>query len=269
MKIKFYLDKFISNWDFTTDGSLSAEFNVNEVGNAVHSDMEKVLITCSSATTKELFVWEHATDVSPAYSYLNALMITYSITSSYIELDYDETSLSSSQISKLFLMDIIKFDLDEKNNVLILYNLNCERDVVDKDLSFVGMISGYFRNQINLMNPIITIQGYPNIRFNYVYSTALQRFYYVESVEYSTKHMTTLSLHEDVLMSYRNLIRLQTAFILRQENDYNLDLVDDNISAEKEVDYDVIDVTNTDNNLLRKSDTDGTDLSIVIETFSK
>ena len=113
------------------------------------------------------------------------------------------------------------------NKALLLYRLNSKRNVVDKSLILVDIITGYFRSTVSVKNPSITIQDF-NLEntFNYVFIPALKRYYYVNSVEITTKNMTALSLTEDVLMSHKDLIRSQTAFIERQESDYDDNLVD-------------------------------------------
>ena len=114
-----------------------------------------------------------------------------------------------------------------ESNLLFVYRLNSERNVVNKSLILVDIINGYFRNSVNVKNPSITIQDFKiKDTFNYVYICALKRYYYVDSVEISTKNMTLLSLTEDVLMSHKDLIYSQTAFINRNENDYNAYLTD-------------------------------------------
>ena len=135
---------------------------------------------------------------------------------------------------------ITKMDNDYS---IFTYRLNSERNVVNKSLISVGLLIGYFRSAINIKSPIINIENYEiEDTFNYIYVPSLNRYYYVTNIELSTKNIATLQLNEDVLMSHKDLILQQTAFIDRQEFDYNDDLVDDLVITKynKNVDYNIV-----------------------------
>ena len=132
-------------------------------------------------------------------------------------------------------------------NVIFLFRLNSERDTVNKSLIDKGSITGYFRSGVNVKNPVISVQSfYINNTFNYVYLCALNRYYYVQNVEMTTKDMSALLLAEDVLMSHKDIILQQSAYIERQESDYNLNLVDDMLITDynKNISYTSISFTN-------------------------
>ena len=135
---------------------------------------------------------------------------------------------------------ITKMDNDYS---IFTYRLNSERNVVNKSLISIGLLIGYFRNAINIKSPIINIENYEiKDTFNYIYVPSLNRYYYVTNIELSTKNIATLQLNEDVLMSHKDLILEQSAFIDRQEFDYNNELVDDLVTTKynKNVDYNIV-----------------------------
>jgi len=136
---------------------------------------------------------------------------------------------------------------------IFLYNILDKNNVLNKSLRYHGFIEGKYKSNIAIKTPVIDIEGIKIPYFTYVFITDLNRYYYVESAELITKDITRLYLKEDVLMSFKDLILAQSAYIERQENDYNLDLVDELIITEynKNVTYTTISYTNNifkDNN---------------------
>lgn len=133
-------------------------------------------------------------------------------------------------------IDVSKFTFIMRNPIN-LYTLNSERNVVDKVITSVGLINGSFKNVVSIKSPIVDIEGF-NLcgTFNYVFVRSLNRYYYVESVDMISSSIARLYLKEDVLMSHKALIRQQYAFVTRNENNYNNDIVDDYI----EYDYDKV-----------------------------
>lgn len=116
------------------------------------------------------------------------------------------------------------YDLIFMENVvtMFLYRLNSEKNVVDKSLIFVDAIEGSIRSAINVKTPIINYENFSiENTFNYVYIPKLKRYYYVQNVELSTKNMTALALSEDVLMSFKDLILSQYAYVTRNEDIYD------------------------------------------------
>ena len=133
-----------------------------------------------------------------------------------------------------------------RSNFILCYPLENERNVVNKylDADSEMLIKGSFKNTVSVKSPVIDIENffdtsYQRTKFNYVYIQPLNRYYYVQSVELVTNKIARLYLQEDVLMSFKDLIKDQTAFISRNENDYDLDIVDDYVQYDydKEIRY--------------------------------
>lgn len=127
---------------------------------------------------------------------------------------------------------------------LILYNqetiftylMDSPKNQVTKTLNFVSSMEININRVINNKNLIVDIANVDVVskkRFNYVYIPSMNRYYYVQEINL-LKDFTSCSLVEDVLMSFSDLIRLQTAFVERQENNYDPDKVDNLVS----IDYD-------------------------------
>ena len=118
------------------------------------------------------------------------------------------------------------------DNAIEIYLLKSPRKQVTKSLKSVGIISGNYTKPITYRNISLDIANYPRLPvFNYLWIPKLNRYYYVQEIT-QIKDYAQLTLVEDVLMSWGDLIRSQTAFVTRNQNAYDEDIVD------KEVTYD-------------------------------
>ncbi len=115
---------------------------------------------------------------------------------------------------------------------IFLYKQNSNSNVLNKSLTYIGIMEGKYKSNIAIKNPVIDIEGIKTPEFNYVFISDLNRYYYVESVELITKDITRLFLKEDVLMSFKDLIKLQSAYIERQEYNFNTDIIDEKYIVE-------------------------------------
>lgn len=122
---------------------------------------------------------------------------------------------------------------------VVLYQNNSEKNRVDKSLYLrnIATIEGTLREQCNLINPILTIEYNEVPNFNYVFIPIFNRYYYVSDITNLLNGLWKISLQCDVLMSYKDIIKNQTAFIERQEFDYDVNVSDDIMPAisEKEI----------------------------------
>ena len=151
-----------------------------------------------------------------------------SATGDYVVFEGNWTLGSDTTFEKLLELGYISYDVDGKT-ALITYLQNSENGKLDKTLAEVGTILGTFNQAIGLKSIDVDIAGYAR-DFNYVWIPTLRRYYYVDSVDLISADVTRLHLKEDVLMSWKSLIRKQTAFIERQENVYDDDLVDEMVT---------------------------------------
>lgn len=107
----------------------------------------------------------------------------------------------------------------------ITYKLNDELDVLNKTLTPIDAISGNFNNVVGTKNLDLDI-NYVDAFFNYIYIPIFKRFYYVTSTEMISADYVRVHLKEDVLMSWKDLIKQQDAFVTRYENSTRVRLVD-------------------------------------------
>lgn len=109
-----------------------------------------------------------------------------------------------------------------------LYNMNCDKNTVDKTDGIVAIstLSGTLRESSDLMNPVIKFETTRLPRFNYVYIPAFRRYYFLQEITVITDKLYSMSLHVDVLMTYKNEIRSQECMVARNEFDFNAKIED-------------------------------------------
>ena len=185
----------------------------------------------------------------------------FSATGDYIIVEGTWTLASGTTMESLLRLGYISYDVDGKT-ALITYLQNSDNDHVTKSLIEVGTILGTFNRAIGLKRMDVDIEGYAR-GFNYVWVPALGRYYYVDSADMVTSSITRLHLKEDVLMSWASLIRRQTAYVERQENLFDENLIDERVSYSYEKYVSISSIT-MDNNIF--ANTGNADKDFVIET---
>lgn len=165
---------------------------------------------------------------------------------------YMKTLFSSNDLDD-FLDDLEYYHMyDPYENFMVKYLTNSPKNQVIKDLVTIGVESIEFTRPIT--NQKITVDRQTLInesRFNYVYISVLNRYYFVDDMTMTNK-MCSISLSEDVLMSFSDLIYKQTAYIKRNEFTYDADIIDDRRTYKNESTYSyeelddtIFDVTST------------------------
>lgn len=187
-----------------------------------------------------------------------------SATGDYVVFEGTWALGSDTTFEKLLDLGYISYDVDGKT-ALITYLQNSENGKLDKTITKVGTILGTFNQAIGLKTIDVDITGYAR-DFNYVWIPTLRRYYYVDSVDLISADVTRLHLKEDVLMSWKSLIRSQTAYIERQENVYDDDLVDEMVKYSYDKNITTFDIAKT-NDIYRWTNV-LTDFNFVITTVA-
>ena len=107
-----------------------------------------------------------------------------------------------------------------------LFSMTSEKNRLGKSKTAITTLSGSLRNQCNILTPSIVIEYLPPTTFNYFYIPEFSRYYFVTNITYITNSIVEITGSVDVLDSYEQQIRANSAVIQRQENVYNLDLYD-------------------------------------------
>lgn len=137
---------------------------------------------------------------------------------------------------------LLRNAVDSTENVIFLYRLNSEKNVVTKNLIWVKTLLVSFNNPIKVRDMLLNVKlGVNDMNFNYVYISSLHRFYFVNDM-LLTNDYAQLTLHEDILSSWDELIRSQTAFVERNQYTIDSDKVDDLVTYDydKEITYTTI-----------------------------
>lgn len=99
---------------------------------------------------------------------------------------------------------------------IILYDNKEEKYKVNKKPTQVANLTGSLREESNISNPTITIERQA-IDFNYVYIPDFKRYYYVTEITSVRNNLLRVSLHVDVLNSFKNQILQLKSIINNQE----------------------------------------------------
>ena len=119
-------------------------------------------------------------------------------------------------------------------NVDFYFNKS-ENNRLDKDLESVNISTQQcvFKAGSSILTPTLQLQ-YSNdssaarfFKCNYVkLGSPINRYYYVDDIIAVANKLVEIPCHVDVLMTYKDAIRANTAIIQRQENQWNLYLND-------------------------------------------
>lgn len=104
-------------------------------------------------------------------------------------------------------------------------------NVVNKEWGGAGAdLTGTLRMGSSLLDPVILVEandpGFHANQYNYCYVQDFGRYYYITDIISANYTLWEIHCHVDVLMSYSEQIKEQTAIVARQENKYNMYLDD-------------------------------------------
>ena len=109
-----------------------------------------------------------------------------------------------------------------------IYTNNSADNVVTKNITLLGTLTGTLRKECSMMDPVIEVQGMSNAIAaicNYAKIASFGRYYFVKNITLKG-NLWVLTLHVDVLSSFQTPLKSLDAVIARQENRYNLYLRD-------------------------------------------
>lgn len=119
--------------------------------------------------------------------------------------------------------------------VIFYYNASDDR-VINKVLVGGRSFIGEFREDVNVMNPVIRFEDSDVLRYNYAYIPELQRYYTISSVTSFRQGIWDVEFAVDVLMSFRGDIMALSVIVDKQTMPENGDeyiddgsLVTDNV----------------------------------------
>lgn len=110
---------------------------------------------------------------------------------------------------------------------ITFYQNNSPVNALTKELTQVTTMEGDPLEDMSITRPriVFTFEGPPQA--NYVYIQEFSRYYFIKNVDWLEGQFWAVSMEIDVLQTYADEIKEQTAIIARQEHLYNLYQQDD------------------------------------------
>lgn len=103
-----------------------------------------------------------------------------------------------------------------------LYINTSEENAIEKIIVNKKTIEGTIKTTIDITDFSVIFNFFEDWNnFNYVYIEKLKRYYFVESKRILNNSLVEYDIVEDVLMSFKNLIRKQNILVTESENAYN------------------------------------------------
>lgn len=112
---------------------------------------------------------------------------------------------------------------------IVFYNNTSEVNAVTKHINQTGIArNGVLREESSVIDPVVIVDAPANVVIysNYAKIEQFNRHYFITNVESVNNGLWRISMHVDVLFTYRNQIRANSAIIERNENEYDLLLND-------------------------------------------
>lgn len=130
-----------------------------------------------------------------------------------------------------------------------LYKNTSEENAIEKILVDKKTIEGTLKNTIDITDFSVIFNFFEDWNnYNYVYIAKLNRYYFVESKRIVNNSLVEYDLIEDVLMSFKDLIREQNILLTESETAFNGS--QNNYTAENKLtvanSYEMEDLFNTD-----------------------
>lgn len=112
--------------------------------------------------------------------------------------------------------------------------LNGERSLLDKSSAFIMggdypsyVVSGVLKEQSSIINPVVLIRADTTImEYNYAEIDTFKRKYFIIDIKNVRNDLWEVSLHVDVLYSYKDVLLQNDYFVERNQYDFNDELPD-------------------------------------------
>lgn len=117
------------------------------------------------------------------------------------------------------------------------YMNNSEAIRLNKNLTEVSTLSNVrLLENCTLLNPSFVFKMPENIFINYIYVPKFGRYYYINNITILNNNMVQIDCSVDVLMSFKDEIKNTKQHIVRQENEYNMYMIDGRMAVLQKID---------------------------------
>lgn len=117
---------------------------------------------------------------------------------------------------------------------ILQYNKS-DADHLDKEIADIHDLVGIFRDDCTIEDPVVLLEGNPDLLtgVNYFTIPKFNRSYFLTGQRIVRTNLIEITGHVDVLSSFKNYIRQQTAIVKRQETNkaYNLYIDDSSLRS--------------------------------------
>ena len=103
-------------------------------------------------------------------------------------------------------------------NIKLYYNTS-DNKTIRKKLINEYSLYGNLRESCSVINPVVTIQQYNVIRYNYAYIKEFHRYYFINKVTTISKNLWRIELEVDPLMSFKGDILALQVVVDKQSSD--------------------------------------------------
>lgn len=111
-------------------------------------------------------------------------------------------------------------------NVKFYTNLS-EKNAINKNITLIDDFTGTLREESSIIDPVITFTSLSSLSAcNYAYIPEFGRYYFVNDITCVRNNYYQVSMHVDVLMTYKDQILANNAIIERNETQYDLKIND-------------------------------------------
>ena len=180
----------------------------------------------NGTSTKTMYVFVDGATI-PTYDQRDDLYELADVRDQPIIFECDIPERQYDRLYEFYKLGIIDIIPSADKTVMLAFRLNSDRDHVNKDLKLVTIIEGSFKAPLGVKSFELDVISYDiDNSYNYVYIPRLKRYYYVSTPQLVTNSYTKLILQEDVLLTWRELIKSQSAFVTRYSGSTEKGLVD-------------------------------------------
>ena len=108
-----------------------------------------------------------------------------------------------------------------------LYKNSSENNVIGKTLTQIKSVEANLKNDVSVINPTFILYYTDNIlQSNYCFIPKFNRYYFISDISSVANHLWRITSTVDVLMSYKDQILETNAFVARNQNEFNKDIID-------------------------------------------
>lgn len=111
---------------------------------------------------------------------------------------------------------------------IVLQRNDSEKNRITKTITDIETLTGTLKAETSIIDPVIIVEGDLSdyVNCNYMTIATFGRSYFVNNIRSIRNGLVEFSCHVDVLSSFANEIKSNSAIVKRQENNWNLYLND-------------------------------------------